>query len=435
MEQDGASILDTLRDRLTSTRAGYLDQLDFNLQELLNTISGYADLIDDGTNGLAAIKAEVEGLAGSAMVGTNSAALASVLGAKNDAAASGIPTDVDTAMQYIKQLVMDTRSTIFQTRGLTAYCTVTSVTSATEFKSAGLDTPHASHHFDDYFNGWWAYVLEADQAAPLHQWRQVSDFVQTDGVVTHTAFSVGLEAGDQILLVSPMLYEPLASAVVIDNIHDTDLPAVKTDTGNIKTDTTAIIADTEDLQGNVDAKHDTDLPAVKTVVDAITAAGPTKGEMDTGHGLLATEAKQDIIDTNVDQIEVLVADKVMGRLQIATTTEDLNQGAATYDLFTGDTQAVVLEKLSVKMPTGNAGGSVTSIAIVTDDATPATIISATDGAVANLTSEAEIGWKGTLLINGNTKIRLTLAGGAHGSEYLVTVAAQCRAVVSGGYLA
>lgn len=39
------------------------------------------------------------------MRGTNSAALASVVGALNDAAAAGIPTDADTVMQYVKQIV------------------------------------------------------------------------------------------------------------------------------------------------------------------------------------------------------------------------------------------------------------------------------------------------------------------------------------------
>jgi len=40
----------------------------------LTTINNYVDLIDDATNGLAAIKAEVEGLAGAAMRGTDNAA-------------------------------------------------------------------------------------------------------------------------------------------------------------------------------------------------------------------------------------------------------------------------------------------------------------------------------------------------------------------------
>ncbi|MCP4596902.1 hypothetical protein, partial [Neptuniibacter sp.] len=47
--------------------------------------------------------------------------------------------------------------------------------------------------------------------------------------------------------------------------------------------------------------------------DALNAYDPpTKAEMDTGHGLLATEAKQDIIDTNVDQIETAVITNAAG---------------------------------------------------------------------------------------------------------------------------
>ncbi len=52
-----------------------------------------------------AIHADVTGLAGSAMIGTNSAALASVVGAIDDAAAGGDPTSSDTLVQYIKQLI------------------------------------------------------------------------------------------------------------------------------------------------------------------------------------------------------------------------------------------------------------------------------------------------------------------------------------------
>ncbi len=56
---------------------GALKDLIDAVQSTANTISGYTDLIDDATNGLAAIKAEVEGLGGAAMVGTDGAALAS----------------------------------------------------------------------------------------------------------------------------------------------------------------------------------------------------------------------------------------------------------------------------------------------------------------------------------------------------------------------
>jgi hypothetical protein len=125
----------------------------------------------------------------------------------------------------------------------------------------------------------------------------------------------------------------------------------------------------------------------------------------------------------------------VGTSQIAATTEDLNQAEASYDLLTGTTQAVILEGLSVKMPTGAAGGAVTSISIQTDDATPGVIISSALGAVANLTSEAELSWTGLMRINVGTKIQLTIAGGAHGSEYIATVTAKYCSIVAGGTLA
>jgi hypothetical protein len=52
-------------------------------------------------------------------------------------------------------------------------------------------------------------------------------------------------------------------ATVIDDIHDTDLPAIKTETAAILLDTGTT------LDGVIDDIHDVDLPAVKGVVDAI----------------------------------------------------------------------------------------------------------------------------------------------------------------------
>jgi len=60
------------------------------------------------TTEVAAIQAEVDALDGDAMRGTDNAALASVLGALNDAGAGGAVTDTDTAIAYIKQLVTNT---------------------------------------------------------------------------------------------------------------------------------------------------------------------------------------------------------------------------------------------------------------------------------------------------------------------------------------
>lgn len=125
---------------------------------------------------------------------------------------------------------------------------------------------------------------------------------------------------------------------------------------------------------------------------------------------------------------------VMGRLQIAATTIDINQAAGTYDLFTGTTQVVILESLNIKLPTGAPGGTTASLSIHTDDATPGIIISVADGDIANLLTEADIGWTGTLYITVATKIQITYVGVA-GAAYVCDVIAECRAIVSGGYLA
>jgi len=125
---------------------------------------------------------------------------------------------------------------------------------------------------------------------------------------------------------------------------------------------------------------------------------------------------------------------VMGRAQMAATTIDLNQALGAYVLFTGATQAVVLESLLIRCPNIIGGGALTSIAVATDDVTPGVIIDALSGAVANLTAEAQLAWSGEIYIPVGTEIELTIGGGAHGVAYVCDVVAKYRAVVSGGAL-
>jgi len=144
------------------------------------------------------------------------------------------------------------------------------------------------------------------------------------------------------------------------------------------------------------------------------------------------------LDLILDAIKTDVDIKVIGKQQIAKTTEDLNQAAATYDLFTGTTQDVLLESLLIRMPNIVAGGAITSISIQTDDTTPQVLLSAADGAVANLTAEAQLAWQNfnaPILIKVGKKVQLTIAGGAHGVAYVCDIVAKVRAVTSGGYLA
>ena len=69
-----------------------------------------------------------------------------------------------------------------------------------------------------------------------------------------------------------------------------------------------------------------------TLQDRITALLPTKAEMDTGHGLLATEAKQDIIDTAVDAIKVVTdALTAAAAANIALSAGTIVTGTVSYD--------------------------------------------------------------------------------------------------------
>jgi hypothetical protein len=174
---------------------------------------------------------------------------------------------------------------------------------------------------------------------------------------------------------------------------------------------------------------------------SILCAGPTDGGASNtwaNHNQDSQIAAGNTLQEDLAAIEALIAATAIGKAQIAATTIDLNQAAGTYDLFTGTAQDVIVEGLVIRMPNIVAGGALTSISIQTDDATPVVFVTAAEGAVANLTAEAQLSWapaSGIALIKVGTKIRLTIGGGAHGVAYVCDVIAVCRAVVDGGYLA
>lgn len=196
--------------------------------------------------------------------------------------------------------------------------------------------------------------------------------------------------------------------------------SVSADVAAVKTDTAAVLVDTADMQpkiGTPAADISADIAAVKVDTAAVLA--------DTG------------TDGVVAGSRTTAYTRLAGMLQMAATTIDLNQAAATYVLFTATTQDVVVEALTIRMSGGAIGGAVTSISIQTDDATAQVFIDSVTGAVANLTNEAQLAWTGAVLLDAGTgaTIGLTIGGGAAGVAKVCDVVAQCRAVVSGGYLA
>ena len=125
-----------------------------------------------------------------------------------------------------------------------------------------------------------------------------------------------------------------------------------------------------------------------------------------------------------------------GKSQMAVTTIDLEQGAASYDLFTGTDQAVIIESLVIQLPNVDVSddGNLTSISIQTDDVTPAILISTATGDVANLTAEAQLGYTGIARVAVGTKVQLTIAGGAADDPTVCNVVVKYRSAVDGGTL-
>uniref|UniRef100_A0A6M3KU72 Uncharacterized protein n=1 Tax=viral metagenome TaxID=1070528 RepID=A0A6M3KU72_9ZZZZ len=167
------------------------------------------------------------------------------------------------------------------------------------------------------------------------------------------------------------------------------------------------------------------------------AAIPTTAMRGTDNA--ATEAKQDIIDTNVDQIEALVATTVAGKPQIVVDSTDWNSlSVGTYALVTAVGQDVIIESVTLYTTrdlSGDAG--FTGVSFQTDATTPVVLISQAEGVKANLTAEGQV-YKGGLavLLKPGTYIEFTVYGGAiAGVQSLVDMVVTYKAVVSGGYIA
>ena len=231
----------------------------------------------------------------------------------------------------------------------------------------------------------------------------------------------------------------------LDLAH-TDLDTIITDTEKIYD----VTLGTTPAAGSLASFIATGGTALGTSLPASTSIYDTTKNIRTvaidGSSVPVTNTLSDILhkdgsytyDNTTDSLEAL-ADKLatgVGQYQFATTTEDLNQAAATYDLLTGTTQPVLLETLSFKMPNVDiSGGSLTYITIQTDDTTAQVVFNSTDGALANLTQEAELSFVGAIRINVGTKLQLTIAGGAAGTACSATITAGYKAIVAGGTLA
>ena len=169
------------------------------------------------------------------------------------------------------------------------------------------------------------------------------------------------------------------------------------------------------------------------VTDLLADVGPASGStLGSLYAILGNPATN--IATLIGAISGWLLATSAGVKQEKATTIDIGQIAGTYDLFTGATQALVVEGLVFRCSGGAGGGNLTSISIQTNDATPQVLIDAVSGRVTNLTNEAQLSWAGKCYLKVGQKIQITLAGGAATAAKVCDVVADYRAVVDGGTL-
>jgi hypothetical protein len=128
--------------------------------------------------------------------------------------------------------------------------------------------------------------------------------------------------------------------------------------------------------------------------------------------------------------------KTPSDLLTITKTINLKQVAGDYDLFTATTQNVFIDFLTIVIPSDlTEEETLTSISIQSTDDAPVEFISATAGALANLTEGKHLQYSGPAVVVATKKIQLTIAGGATAADCNCLVYVSYRPVVDGGYLA
>ena len=113
---------------------------------------------------------------------------------------------------------------------------------------------------------------------------------------------------------------------------------------------------------------------------------------------------------------------------VRTFSANLAQAAATYDLATATGGDVWLAEAIVYVTT--AGATFTSVSIQSNDTTPVTILSAAEGAVANVTVGKNLKlFSSAAFIASGKKLQYTIVGVT--GTGLLTVAVLSRPVVAG----
>lgn len=193
------------------------------------------------------------------------------LGTKGTTAAAGAVTTTDYLMAYIKQIVT---LLLNGTYGLAALETLV------DSIETWLGDP--SGHTLATIAAKWGDIARTLDLIIGARWDASGD-LGTDIVQLLTYCDLIDDATSGLANIKSLIDTLTTNVGTVDTVVDgiqTDLSNVTDGLGALKALLDAVIADTEDLQGNVDTMHDTDLPAVKTVVDALDTLTKAAGDGD-----------------------------------------------------------------------------------------------------------------------------------------------------------
>lgn len=101
----GTNITEATGGRIAANFDTFFENGDAATASIVDDVENVKADLDNGSDGLTALKTAIDAIPTTAMRGTDNAALATVVGALADAAVDGDPTTGDTLMQYVKQLI------------------------------------------------------------------------------------------------------------------------------------------------------------------------------------------------------------------------------------------------------------------------------------------------------------------------------------------
>lgn len=272
----------------------------------------------------------IDAIPTTAMRGTDNAALASVMGALNDAAAAGDPTDADTLVQYIKQLL----NVLVGSTGIGAFPAEAAPANAVSL----AEVIRAIHADVTGLNG---SAMAGTNSAAL---------ASVLGAAVGASISADIAAVKSVADGIPTTAMRGTDNAALASVA-TETRLAELDAGNLPTDVAAIpttamrgtdnAATAAVLGAAVGASVSADIAAVKSVADGIptTAMRGTENaalasvatetrlaELDAGNlptdvaaipttamrgtDSAATEAKQDIIDAIVDELKTVIVTKL-----------------------------------------------------------------------------------------------------------------------------